>query len=162
MPVVKLVRQIRRAYDTDKPGGFYFEVLTYHAFQDEQPIESTIAGYLTTVLRSVADALARSAKPADPTLDGRTISTSATAEELDQAAVRMAEAASLAEEALDAEDTCISAAKWRQLLGTTKDTEEADHVFPLPGFCNADGTTKSSSAVTLPAVVAHGAQPSRG
>jgi len=156
VPVVKLVRQIRRACDIDKPGGFYFEVLTYHAFQDEEPTENTIADYLTAVLRSVADALATRAKPADPTLEGRTISTSATTAQLEEAASRMAEAATLAEEALKAEDTCVSAAKWRQLLGTTKHTDDPEHVFPLPDFCNTDGTRKSSSTITrgAPAVPA--------
>ena len=156
VPVVKLVRQVRRAYDVDKPGGFYFEVLTYHAFRDKQPNENTIAGYLTVVLRAVADALATGDEPADPTLDGRTISTSADEGQLDEAARHMAAAADLAAAALEAEDTCEAAVKWRQLLGTTKHTQDPEHVFPLPEFCNADGTTKSSRKVTrgAPAVPA--------
>ncbi|HEX8507894.1 MAG TPA: hypothetical protein VF635_00125 [Propionibacteriaceae bacterium] len=96
VPVVKLVRHTCRAWDIDKPGGFYFEALTYHAFQDKQPNENTIADYLTAVLRAVADALATAAKAADPTLDGRTISTSATTAQLEKATSRMAEAATLA------------------------------------------------------------------
>ncbi len=148
VPVVKLIRQVRRASNIDKPGGFYFEVLTYHAFQDEQPNKNTIADYLTVILRAVADALAAATAPADPTLDGRTISTSATPAQLEQAALSMAGAAILAEEALEADDLCISAAKWRKLLGTTKNTEAAEDVFPLPEFCNADGSTKNARAVT--------------
>ncbi|WP_375432786.1 nucleotidyltransferase [uncultured Friedmanniella sp.] len=132
VPVVKLVRQIRRAWDINKPGGFYFEVLAYQAFQDEQPNENTVADYLTAVLRAVADALATGAKPADPTLEGRTISTSATTAQLEEAASRMDEAATLADEALKAEDTCLSAAKWRQLLGTTKHTDDPEHASRSP------------------------------
>jgi hypothetical protein len=158
VPVVKLVRQIRRTWVTDKPGGFYFEVLTYHAFQHNQPNETTIADYLTVILRAVAGALEVCAEiePDDPTLDGRTISTSATTAQIEQAARDMAKAATLAEEALEADDTCVSAAKWRELLGTTKNTDVAEHVFPLPEFCNTDGSTKSSRAVTrgAPAVPA--------
>ena len=156
VPVVKLVRQVRRACDIDKPGGFYVEVLTYHAFHDEQPDQNTIAGYLTVILRAVADALAAGTEPADPTLDGGTISTSADEAQLTEAATRMADAAALAQAALEAEDTCESAAKWRQLLGTTRHTLDPEHVFPLPEYCNADGTTKSSRNVTrgAPAVPA--------
>jgi hypothetical protein len=43
---VKLIRQIRRTRIDDQPGGYYFEVLTYHAFQDVQPDQNTVADYL--------------------------------------------------------------------------------------------------------------------
>lgn len=35
--------------------------------------------------------------------------------------------------------------KWRELLGQTQNVDEPENVFPLPEYCNADGTTKSSS-----------------
>lgn len=50
VPVVKLVRQERRTWVVEQPGGYYFEVLNYHAFQDKQPNEKTIAAYLTGIL----------------------------------------------------------------------------------------------------------------
>ena len=34
---------------------------------------------------------------------------------------------------------------WRELLGETQGTEEPETVFPLPDYCNADGSTKASS-----------------
>lgn len=149
VPVVKLVRQIRRVWVDDQPGGYFFEVLTYHAFSNVKPDETTYARYLTVVLREIADLLVDVADEGldDPTLDGKKIKTKATPEQLAAAADRIAEAATLAEDALDAED-CPAAAKWRELLGTTKNTATEEYVFPLPEYCNADGTRKRASAVT--------------
>ncbi|MFB8125944.1 nucleotidyltransferase [Streptomyces bacillaris] len=144
--VVKLVRQVRRAWVDDQPGGYYFEVLTYHAFQNMQPNEKTVAAYLTVVLRWIADTLPDHLEegPVDPTLPDKTIKTKATTEQIQAAADRMTEAATLAEDALDEEDNCRAAVMWRQLLGTTQNTISPEHVFPLPDYCNADGTTKNS------------------
>lgn len=147
--VVKLVRQVRRTWVDDQPGGYYFEVLTYHAFQDKQPSEKTIAAYLTLVLRWVADTLPDHVEegPVDPTLPEKTIKTKATADQIKAAADRMAEAAQLAENALEEEDACRAAVMWRQLFGTTQNTTSPEDVFPLPDYCNADGTTKNSSTL---------------
>lgn len=161
VPMVKLVRQIRRIWVTDQPGGYYFEVLTYHAFQDLQPDETTIAGYLCVILREIADRLPDYVDegPVDPTLDERTIMTRATPEQIKAAAERIAEAATLAENALAETDTCRSAALWRNLLGTTQNTDQPEDVVALPEYCNADGSTKSSSSTIVrgaPAVPAGG------
>ncbi|MER5539547.1 nucleotidyltransferase [Streptomyces mirabilis] len=157
VPIVKLVRQVRRTWVDDQPGGYYFEVLTYHAFQVLQPDEQTVAAYLTCILRSIADTLPDYVDegPVDPTLPNKTIKTKATAEQIEAAADQMAKAADLAEEALGEEDRCVAAVKWRQLLGTTQNTAIAEDVFPLPDYCNLDGTTKNRSVIKgAPAVPA--------
>lgn len=147
VPMVKLIRQVRRTWVNDQPGGYYFEVLTFHAFQDLQPDRNTVAEYLCIILREVADRLDEYANegPDDPTLDDRTIKTKATPEQIEAAADRISAAADLAEEALGEADPCKSAVKWRELLGQTQNVDEPENVFPLPEYCNADGTTKSSS-----------------
>ncbi|RSD10310.1 nucleotidyltransferase domain-containing protein [Amycolatopsis eburnea] len=147
--MVKLIRQIRRTWVDEQPGGYYFEVLTYHAFQNLKPNENTIADYLCVILREIADRLPDYVDegPADPTLDDRTITTKATEDQTEAAAERIAEAAELAESARDEEDICASAAKWRELLGETQETTEPEDVFPLPDSCNADGSTKSARGV---------------
>jgi hypothetical protein len=158
VPMVKLVRQVRRTWVADQPGGYYFEVLTYHAFQDLQPVESTVAGYLAVILREIADRLPdyEDEGPDDPTLDGRTIKTKATPEQVKMAAARMAEAADLAERALVEEDVCKSAVLWRELLGETKNTVEPGNVFPVPEYCNLDGSRRKPSGLVkgAPAVPA--------
>jgi hypothetical protein len=149
VPMVKLIRQVRRTWVDDQPGGYYFEVLAYHAFQDIQPKQTTVAGYLTVVLREIAERLPDYVDegPDDPTLDDRTIKTKATAEQIEAAAERIAEAADLAQQALKEEDPCKSAVLWRDLLGKTHHTTEPEDVFPLPDYCNADGTTKSARTI---------------
>jgi hypothetical protein len=151
VPMVKLVRQVRRTWVDDQPGGFYFEVLTYHAFQDLEPHENTIADYLVVILREIATRLPEyvDGGPADPTLDGKIIKTKATPEQIQAAAERLAEAADLAEAACLEEDPCRSAAKWCELLGETHNTDDPEQVFDLPDYCNADGTTKESDAIVM-------------
>lgn len=150
VPTVKLMRQIRRTWLGDHPGGFYIEVLTLQVFNDLQPDHKTVADYLTEVLRGVADAMATIVEDgglADPTLEGNIISTKATDDEIDAAAVKLSEAADLAEDALKDKSTCQAAVKWRKLLGVTKNTETEEHLFPLPDYCNPDGTQKTMSSI---------------
>jgi hypothetical protein len=99
----------------DQPGGYYFEVLTYHAFDNLKPDEKTVADYLTVVLREIANLLEDVVDDGldDPTLDGKKIKTKATDAQLRAAADRIAEAATLAEEALAEKDDCRSAVKCR-------------------------------------------------
>lgn len=145
VPMVKLVRQVRRTWVEEQPGGYYFEVLTYHAFQDLAPNESTVAAYLGAILRELAERLPDYVDdgPKDPTLDSRRITTKATPDQIEAAADRIAEAADLAEQALAEDDACESAVLWRKLFGATANVDEPEQVFPLPEYCNADGTTKS-------------------
>lgn len=149
VPVVKLMRQIRRTWVVDQPGGYYFEVLTWHAFQDKNPEESTVAEYLTLILRAVADSLPAFTNngPPDPTMDGKTIKSKATPIQIQAASERIAEAADLAERALGEEDPCRSAKLWQELLGTTQGTDTAEFVFPMPEYCNADGTERQSQSI---------------
>jgi hypothetical protein len=158
VPMVKLVRQVQRMWVVDQPGGYYFEVLTYHAFQDLQPNKNTVADYLTVILRQIADRLPDYVDegPDDPTLDDRTIKTKATPDQIEAAAERIAEAADIAEKALKENDACKSAVLWRKLLGETQNTDDPEHVFPLPDYCNEDGSTRTASTIVkgAPAVPA--------
>jgi hypothetical protein len=122
------VRQIRRVRVDEQPGGYYVEVLTYHAFQDLNPSYGTLAGYLTVILREIADRMPgyENSGPDDPTIDGEIIKTKATPEQTKAAAERIAEAADLAEDALNDDDPCSSALKWQKLLGETKNMQEPE------------------------------------
>ncbi len=154
VPTVKLVRQVRRTWVADQPGGFFFEIMTCWVFQNEQPNEASHAGYLTVVLEAIAEMLPDVAADGlpDPTLPGKTISTKATAADFTAATKKITEAAALARKALDEDDPCQAAAQWRTLLGKTSD---GNQVFPLPEYCNADGSRRASAArVTAAGVVA--------
>ncbi|MFC4013393.1 hypothetical protein ACFOY2_39630 [Nonomuraea purpurea] len=143
VPMVKLVRQVRRTWVADQPGGFFFEIMTYWAFQNTKPSQSSHAAYLTVILEVIAETLPDVADDGldDPTLPGKTISTKATNADFDAAIKKIAEAATLARAALNEEDSCRAAAQWRKLLGKTS---EGEYVFPLPTYCNADGTSRAS------------------
>jgi hypothetical protein len=147
VPTVKLVRQVRRNYLRDAhPGGFFFEVMTYWAFVDGAPKETSQAAYLVFALEQIVETLVQVAENglADPTLPDKIISTRADAADLEHATARLTEARDLAAEALRDEDDCASALKWQELLGLTTEDEE---VFPLPEYCNPDGSTKKSDAL---------------
>lgn len=154
VPMVKLLRQVRRTWLDDQPGGFFFEILTYWAFQHQRPNESSHAAYLAVILKAVADMLPDVATDGlqDPTLPGKTISTKATSSDFRAATKKITEAADLARRALAEEDDCKAAVQWRDLLGKTTDGE---HVFPLPAYCNADGSRQAaSSSVRGPGIIA--------
>jgi hypothetical protein len=158
VPVVKLVRQVHRTWVDDQPGGYFFEVLTYWAFQEAKPNEDSVAGYLTIILETIVELLPGVVEDglADPTLDDQFIKTKATSAQIVAAAERITEASELARTALDEPDKCQAAVKWRQLLGMTKNTETEEQVFPLPNYCNDDGSTKKAHSITAgaPAVPA--------
>ncbi len=147
VPVVKLVRQTRRTWLGDQPGGFYFEIMTYWAFENEQPSETSVAGYLTFALETIAAMLPEVATDGldDPTLADKTITTKATAADFQTAKTKITKAAKLAQAALEERDECKAAVMWRALLG---ETTEGDQVFPIPDYCNADGSRRSYPAVT--------------
>jgi hypothetical protein len=153
VPVVKLVRQIRRAWVGDQPGGLFFEVLTYWAFNDGKPEAASHAGYLVAVLDYIEKELPVVAEDGlqDPTLAGKAIETRATGQDFDDAIRAMAEAGRLARTALAEQDDCRAALVWQQLLG--KNTED-ETVFPMPEYCNPDGTRRRSSATIKGAVTA--------
>jgi len=148
VPVVKLVRQTRRTWIGDQPGGFFFEIMTYWSFVTWRPHETSVAGYLTVTLERIARMLPKVATDglADPTLPDKAIATKATVADFQTATARIDEAAKLARAALDEPDECKAAVKWRELLGKTS---EGDDVFPMPEYCNADGTRQLTSGVTV-------------
>jgi hypothetical protein len=155
VPTVKLVRQVRRVWVADQPGGFFFEILTYWAFADSQPDYASRAEYLAFVLDYIETELptVRDNGLPDPTLTGHDITTRATDDEFDSAIDKIAEAAEAARSALAEEDDCKAAVQWRRLLGATS---EGEQVFPMPEYCNADGTRRNTGtaikgAVTSPA-----------
>jgi hypothetical protein len=147
------VRQARRIWVGDQPGGFFFEIMTYWAFQDGQFNKKSHAEYLTVVLEAIAEMLPEIAEDglSDPTLPGKTISTKATSADFTTAIKKIAEAADLAREAFEDKDECSAALKWRRLLGKTS---TGDQVFPLPDYCNTDGTRRTSARATAAGVIA--------
>jgi hypothetical protein len=147
VPVVKLIRQTRRAWLGKQPGGFFFEIMTYHAFTDQSLSAKSTAEYLTLVLEYIANALPSVATDGldDPTMPGKKISTKAVDSDFDTAIEKIGEAAELARDAFEDDDECSAAIKWQKLLGKTS---EGDDVFPIPSYCNIDGTHKSTNSTT--------------
>jgi hypothetical protein len=121
--------------------------MTHWVFVNEQPSATSVAGYLTFTLEKIAGMLPMVAIHGldDPTLPDKKISTKATAADFQTATTQIAKAAKLARAALNEPDDCKAAVKWRGLLGKTS---EGDDVFPLPEYCNLDGTRKSYRSVT--------------
>ena len=146
VPLVKLIRQTRRHNLRDRPGGFYFEILTYHAAQAGLDRRST-AALFTSALRSIAGQLKMAAAGAavqDPTMPGAFISIRATDTQMRAAASKFADLAAEAESALVAE-LCSGAKAFREILGRNDD---GDWVFEMPATCNEDGTAKTVSLVS--------------
>ena len=141
VPLVKLVRQTRRYHLGEaRPGGFYFEILCYHA-SERHLDRSSMAALFTSGLRSIADQLQNAVAghpPADPTIPGVSIQTSASAAQVRAAASKFSDLASKAEAALRAEQ-CEAAKGFRAILGTNDD---GDWVLEMPATCNEDGTPK--------------------
>lgn len=135
VPVVKLVRQARRHHrGKDKPGGFYFELMTYWAFERGEVAGTTFAQIFADTLRSVAAQLADGTNLTDPVLlrdylplpdpGDRTV-----------AAQVFAELASKAREAVEETSRCRAAALWREILGEN----EQGWCFPVPDGCDEHG-----------------------
>ena len=145
VPTVKLIRQARRAQLGDgQPGGLYVEIACYHAFVHGLAAVSA-SEYFYEALGAVATQLnlARTGGLADPTLPGHVISTRATDTELARAAHLFHGLATRAQAALNSDDACFAAFEFREVLGTTSD---GNWVFPMPSYCNDDGTPKRSTA----------------
>ena len=124
VPLVKLIRQTRRHNLGKRPGGFYFEILTYHAAQSGLDARTT-ATLFATALRSIAGQLQAAAAGAavlDPTMPGEVISIRATDAQMRTAADTFAALASKAETALGAE-LCPAAKAFREILGRNDDGE---------------------------------------
>jgi hypothetical protein len=141
VPVVKLVRATRRAHLDNRPGGLYFEILTYHAFA------AGLTGSLPERYVAAVDSIATQLEGvvngddvADPSMPDEVIDVRATAAQYETAASVFRDLATRAAAALNSTDDCQAAAEFRRLLGQRTDDDE--WVFPLPNYCNADGTQK--------------------
>lgn len=145
VPVVKLVRQTRRANLGKRPGGFFFEILTYHAFDADG---GSLAGdnvpeLYTNALAVIADqldAVIAGGDVEDPTMDGAVISIRVDDGDLQAAASAFRNLAKRAADALGDEDQCRAAKAFRDILGKTTD---GDWVFEMPAGCHEDGTKRS-------------------
>ena len=142
VPAVKLIRQTRRANLGKRPGGLYFEILTYHAFAGG--CTGTLPDRYVSALESIAvqlEAVVAGGEVEDPSMDGEVITVRATAQQMSTAATVFRGLASRAEAALDSKvDDCKAAVEFRAILGQRSDDDE--WVFPLPDYCNDDGSTK--------------------
>lgn len=144
VPVVKLLRQTRRALLGEaKPGGFFVEVAAYHAFasipdssSDDSP--SSTAEYYTValekmvpILRDHADGVARLMNPAIPDQE---LHVRATQTELDAIADEWDQAATNAREALESGNDQDAARTFKRLLGQNSDGVD---VFEVPRAVSA-------------------------
>ncbi len=146
VPTVKLLRQTRRALlGKKKPGGFFFEMATYQAFESGEVSGNDHAEYYVSALQEVSriirDFVDYGIGVKDATLPGQVVRIRATDDELDEARTQFADAASAAADALGEEDEGKAALAFRKLLGKNGDNEV---VFPMPPGFNADGSKRSS------------------
>ncbi|MFP5321566.1 MAG: SMODS domain-containing nucleotidyltransferase [Acidimicrobiia bacterium] len=147
VPVVKLIRQTRRTHLGKRPGGLFFEILTYHAF-DAGLDDSSLAALFTGALRSIAtqlEAVVAGGDVDDPTRPGEVIKVRVTDAQMRNAAATFAELAQKAEDALANPETCPAARAYREILGKNDD---GDWVFEMPATCNDDGTPKQVALIT--------------
>ena len=152
VPTVKLIRQARRAQLGDEqPGGFFIEIATYHAFASGM-IASSSTEYFCEALAGVSTQLYQSLTHglADPALPGGVISTRATVADLERAIELFKDLAARGRKALSSTDACGAAYEFRRILGKTTDGR---WVFPLPSYCNDDGTPKSTASGIRPGSV---------
>jgi hypothetical protein len=81
--VVKLVRQTRRANLGKRPGGLYFEILTYHAFA--AGCSGSLPERYVGALASIADqleAVVAGGDVEDPSMEGEVITVRATDQQM--------------------------------------------------------------------------------
>ena len=143
VPIVKLVRQVRRAQlAEDPPGGLFFEILSYWVFKNDMTSQKTVAGYLSKTIRGISTLLEDVVDNGlcDPTLEGKLITTKADEADLKVAADVFLDAAELAENACDETDECKSANMWAKLLGKNDNGE----VFELPEHCAGNESKQTS------------------
>lgn len=133
VPTVKLVRQTRCHHLGDqKPGGLYFELLTYWAFH--AGIEGDcFPEILTASLGSIASQLTEGFPLIDPVL-GLPYSPMPDPIDLSKAAAHFRGLAKKAEEARMAK-RCQAAVIWQYILGSNG----RGQCFPLPPGCDEEG-----------------------
>jgi len=143
VPVVKLVRQIRRhQLGKQKPGGFYFELMTYWAYSSGISGDS-FAELLSGTLRSISAQLSGGEPLVDPVL-GTAFKPQPEPADRAAAATAFSRLAQDGERALRLAK-CPAAALWRAMLGVNG----RGPVFPLPPGCDEKGQEiKNVAAVT--------------
>lgn len=145
VPTVKLVRQTRREHLGEaSPGGLYVEIATMNTFSTG-PTGADAADYFCIALAGVAEQLRQAAVSGlpDPSMPGRIIKTRATPTDLAQAAATFANLALRARRAYEATDECRAAHDYQAILGHDP---EGLWVYPMPAYCNDDGTRKSTAS----------------
>lgn len=138
VPTVKLIRQVRRHHLRDaKPGGLYFELLAYWAFEEGDVQGSSFAENLAATLDSVASRLGIETAVLDPAL-GTPVNPAPDPNERSAAALVFSGLAAKAQEALSA-SRCPAAVLWREIIGEN----ERGPCFPIPPGCDAEGRVLS-------------------
>lgn len=133
VPIVKLVRQTRRHHrGEEKPGGFYFELMAYWAF-DAGLEGNSFAEIFAKTLRAISAQLKSGAALIDPVLE-KEYKPQPDPVDRAEAAATFSDLAGKAQKALT-EDRCPAAAIWRSILGEN----DRGPVFPLPPGCDESG-----------------------
>ncbi len=131
-PTVKLVRQTRRHHRGDeKPGGLYFELLTYWAFPGVSG--ESFAEVFAGALRGIANQLSSSEPLQDPVLN-RPYEPEPDESDRNAAVDVFTGLAAMAEKALTV-SRCEAAVLWRHILGEN----DRGPCFPLPPGCDERG-----------------------
>lgn len=149
VPTAKAIRQIRRAHLRDaKPGGLYFELLTYEGFDCCDVMGSSWAEVTASALTYIANRLPTVAtrplcepalkQPYAPAPDPTTVT---------RATSLYADLAARARRALDL-DACPAAVLWRGIFG--ENSQAGGPVFPLPHNCREDGTVMPITVAANP------------
>lgn len=140
VPTVKLIRQIRRHHlGKAKPGGFYFELEAYAAFEAGVTGASR-AEILASTLDRIAAHLETGVAVNNPALD-RPYEPTPDPADIAAAAATFRDLATKASEAL-AGERCPAAVLWREILGKN----QQGWVFALPDDCDEQG--KSTARIT--------------
>lgn len=133
IPIVRLIRQTRLCHlgKNQKPGGLYFELLTYWTFfgglsagSHAELFSAALSGIALGIGKELIDpALGTAyAPPPDPI-------------DLSAAARTFATLADMATKALSSDDECEAAAIWRRIIGVN----DRGACFPLPPGCDERG-----------------------
>lgn len=143
IPAVKLVRQTRHHHrDKAKPGGFYYELMTYWAFERGEVAGSSFAEIFAAALNSIAGQLASGDPLIDPVLEQDYRPAPDPADKA-AAATALGDLAAKAREAVTTDDRCKAGALWRQILGKN----EQGWCFPVPEGCDEYGRALPVTAV---------------
>ena len=136
VPVVKLVRQTRNHHrGKAKPGGFYFELMTYWAFEAGGKPGASFAEIFADTLDSLTAQLQGGAPLKDPVLDSD-YRPQLDSDNRAEAGRVFAELAGKAREAVTTDDICMAGAHWREIIGQN---DKVGWCFPVPDGCDEAG-----------------------